>query len=76
MPAYTAMAGRSPGTAYSPNAGTRLPTPGIAGRLNASIAGNGGQVRDNGGQVRGNGGQVRGNGGQVAGRHPVSCITS
>jgi|GEM_PF-4152947 len=52
----------TPETALSLCAGTRLPSPGIAGRSNASISGNGGQVS--------------GNGGQVAGRHPVSCITS
>jgi len=52
MAEYMAMAGRSPGTATSLNASTRLPTPETALSLCAGISGNGGQVRGNGGQVR------------------------
>ena len=44
---WVAMAGRSPGTAGSLNAGTRLPMPETALSLCAGISGNGGQVRGN-----------------------------
>ena len=50
MLASLALAGRSPGTAYSFNASTRLPTPETELSLCAGISGNGGQVRGNGGQ--------------------------
>ncbi len=44
MPAHTAMAGRSPRTASSLHAGTRLPAPRSPSNWNDSTHGNGGQV--------------------------------